>query len=145
MVEESSRDSNPDPPSSVDRLLRQLGSHPSLPAVPAAPAPALGPPSAIVEERDEEREASADVVVTPARIYVTVELPGVSRETLEVLATNEHLTIHAIGAAGRVYHREIMLRHPVESEGVSATYRNGVLDVTLPRRRGHRVRVKRGW
>src|SRR5207237_7048027 len=45
---------------------------------------------------------------------------------------------------GRVFHSEIELFHPVEPEAVTATYRNGVLDVTLPRRRGHRVRIKRG-
>jgi HSP20 family molecular chaperone IbpA len=36
------------------------------------------------------------------------------------------------------------LAGPIESEAVTATYRNGVLDVTLPRRRGHQVRVKKG-
>jgi len=75
---------------------------------------------------------------------VTLELPGVSRETLEVTADDSRLTVHAIGEGGRVFHSEIELFHPVEPEAVTATYRNGVLDVTLPRRRGHRVRIKRG-
>src|SRR5439155_395803 len=48
------------------------------------------------------------------------------------------------GEGGRVVHSEMELFHPVEPEAVTATYRNGVLDVTLPRRRGHRVRIKRG-
>ena len=144
MVEESSHDREPDAPSSLDRLLRRIDAHRSLPEVPGSKAPALGPPSAIADEPDRVREPAAEVVVTPARIYITLELPGVSRETLEVTADNSRLTVHAIGADGRVFHSEIELSHPVEPEAVTATYRNGVLDVTLPRRRGHRVRVKRG-
>ena len=144
MVEESPLDPSSGPPESVDRLLRRIGTHPSLPVGSASSRPALGPPSAVADERHEIREPSTDVVVTPARIYVTVELPGVSRETLEVTATERQLTIHAIAANGRVFHKEIELRHPTEPEAVAATYRNGVLDVTLPRKQGHPIRVKRG-
>ena len=144
MVEESSHKRDQDAPSSLDRLLRRIDAHRSLPGVPGSKAPALGPPSAIADDHDRVREPAAEVVVTPARIYVTLELPGVSRETLEVTADNSRLTVHAIGANGRVFHSEIILSHPVEPEAVTATYRNGVLDVTLPRRRGHRIRVKRG-
>jgi len=144
MAEEPSRDRDIELPSSLDRLLRRIDAHPSLPAIGSSSARALGPPSAIADERGQAREPAAEVVVTPARIYVTLELPGVSRETLEVTADDSRLTIHAIGEDGRVLHSEIELFHPVEPEAVTATYRNGVLDVTLPRRRGHRVRIKRG-
>jgi HSP20 family molecular chaperone IbpA len=144
MSEDSSLDRDTRPSSSLDRLLRRIDAHRSLPATGATTARALGPPSAIADESDPVREPAAEVVVTPARIYVTLELPGVSRETLEVKAENSHLSVHAIGADGRVLHTEIELLHPVEPEAVTATYRNGVLDVTLPRRRGHQIRVKRG-
>ena len=83
-------------------------------------------------------------MVTPARIFVTLELPGASRETIEVLADDARLTVHAIAAERRVFHTEIQLTYPIEPEAVTATYRNGVLDVVLPRRQGHRVRAKRG-
>jgi len=127
----------------VGRLLRRLDAHRSLPAVAATRVPVLGPPSAVADERPVEAGA-VDVVVTPARIYVTLELPGASRETLEVTTTDTRLTVHALMADGRVFHRDMDLAHSVEPEAVKATYRNGVLDVTLPRRRGHRVRVRRG-
>ena len=129
-------------PADVDRLLRRLDAHRSLPAE-ATRIPVLGPPSAVADERHVEPGAT-DVVVTPDRIYVTLELPGASRETLEVTTTNTRLTVHALTADGRVFHRVIDLDHPVEPEAVTATYRNGVLDVALPRRRGHKVRVRRG-
>jgi HSP20 family molecular chaperone IbpA len=144
MAEEPSRDRDIEPPSSLDRLLRRIDEHPSLPAIGASATRALGPPSATADDRGQAREPAAEVVVTPARIYVTLELPGVSRETLEVTADDTRLSVHAIGEDGRGFHSEIELFHPVEPEAVTATYRNGVLDVTLPRRRGHRVRIKRG-
>jgi len=144
MPDDLPRDREAAPPSSLDRLLRRIEAHRSLPATGSVSGRALGPPTALAEEGDRVREPAADVVVTPARIYVTVELPGVSRETLEVTAEDQRLSVHAIAANGRVFHSEIALYHPVEPDAVTATYRNGVLDVTLPRRRGHRVRIEKG-
>jgi HSP20 family molecular chaperone IbpA len=144
MSDEVPRDRDSVPPSSLDRLLRRIEEHRSLPGGGQATGRALGPPTALADEGDRAREPIADVVVTPARIYVTVELPGVSRETLEVTAEDQRLSVHAIAPDGRVFHSEIDLDHPVEPEAVTATYRNGVLDVTLPRRRGHRVRIQKG-
>jgi HSP20 family molecular chaperone IbpA len=144
MSDDVPRDRDPAPPSSIDRILRRIEAHRSLPISGHPASRALGPPTALAEEGDGVREPLADVVVTPARIYVTVELPGVSRETLEVTAEDQRLSVHAIAEDGRVFHSEIDLDHPVEPEAVTATYRNGVLDVTLPRRRGHRVRIQKG-
>lgn len=144
MVEEPSRDQAPEASDPIDRVIRRIDAHPSLPAVEPAGRRALGPPTAIADEGQEARDPVPDIVVTPAKIYVTLELPGASRETIEVLADNGRLTVHAIRPDGRVFHAEIELSHPVEPDAVTATYRNGVLDVTLPRRRGHQVRIKRG-
>ena len=144
MVEESSSNRDAGDPHAIDRLMRRIEAHPSLPVIGTPMAPALGPPTAIADEDPELREPPADVVVTPARIYVTFELPGANRETIEVLADHSRLTVHAIRADGRVFDADIELSHPVEPDAVTATYRNGVLDVTLPRRRGHRIRIKRG-
>ena len=144
MVDDPSPDEDEDSSDPVDRTLRRLDAYRSLPRPGPTKVPVLGPPSAVADETHADREAPPEVVVTPDRIYVTIELSGVSRETLEVTSTESQLTIHARGADGRVFHREVELPHPVESEAVTATYRNGVLDVELPRRRGHRVRIKRG-
>jgi len=144
MTEDSPREWDIEPSSSLDRLLRRLDAHPSLPSIAKPSVRALGPPTALADEGESVREPVADVVVTPARIYVTLELPGISRETLEVTAEDRHLTVHALAANGKVFHKEMKLAGPIQSDAVTATYRNGVLDVTLPRRRGHQVRVKKG-
>src|SRR5467141_4835955 len=128
MAEESSPARDTRLPSSLDRLLRRIDAHRSLPAIGTSTTPALGPPSAIADESDPVREPAAEVVVTPARIYVTLELPGISRETLEVTAEDRHLTVHALAANGKVFHKEMKLAGPIQSDAVTATYRNGVLD-----------------
>jgi HSP20 family molecular chaperone IbpA len=144
MTEDSPHEWDIEPPSSLDRLLRRIDAHPSLPSIAKPSVRALGPPTALADEGESVREPVADVVVTPARIYVTLELPGISRETLEVTAEDRHLTVHALAANGKVFHKEMKLAGPIQSDAVTATYRNGVLDVTLPRQRGHQVRVKKG-
>ena len=125
---------NPD----VDRIVRRLDARRSLPPVVDSPPQALGSPSAVIEEGQQAREAAAEVVVTPSRVYVTMELPGAAKETLEVTATATQVTVHARGPEGRTIHQEIDLPGPVDPDAVTATYRNGVLDVSLPRRKGCR-------
>src|SRR5205809_6508775 len=139
MAEEPSPDWDTGP-SSLDRLLRRIDAYRSLPAIGTSTAPALGPPSAIADESDRVREPTAEVVVSPARIYVTLEVTGVSRETLEVTAEGSRLSVHAIGADGRGFHSETELLHPAEPQAVTATHRHGVLAVTLPRRQGNQCR-----
>lgn len=144
MVSEPSGEDEGQSPDAVDRLIRRLDAHRSLPAMGASRIRALGPPSPIADESRLVREPSADLVLTPTGIYITLELPGASRETLEVTTTQDRLTVHARDADGHVFHREVELPQPVEPDAATATYRNGVLDVTLPRVRAHRIRVKKG-
>ena len=144
MVSEPSGEGERPSPDAIDRIVTRLGAHRSLPAVGGTSPPALGPPSPVADESHLTREPVSEVVVGPSSIYVTLELRGASRETLEVTTTQNRLTVHALYAERRVFHREIDLPKPVEPNAVSVTYRNGVLDVTLRRVRAHRIRFKRG-
>jgi HSP20 family molecular chaperone IbpA len=144
MVSEPSGEGEDRSPDAIDRIVGRLDAHRSLPAVDATSPAALGPPSPVADESHLTREPISEVVVDPSSIYITLELRGASRETLEVTATQHRLTVHALDAEGRVFHREIELPKPVEPDAVHVTYRNGVLDVTLHRVRAHRVRFKRG-
>jgi len=140
MVSEPSGEGERPSPNAIDRIVGRLGAHRSLPAV-GATSPAASP---VADESHLTREPVSEVVVDPSSIYVTLELRGASSETLEVTTTQHRLTVHALDAEGRVFHREIELPQPVEPDGVNVTYRNGVLDVTLRRVRAHRTRFKRG-
>lgn len=144
MVEEPSRERESVVANSFDRLMRRMDAHRSLPAIGDSDTRALGSPTAIADEGLRAREPAADVVVTPAHIFVTLELPGASRETIEVLVGGLGLSVHALTPDGRVFHADIPLSHPTEPDAVKATYRHGVLDLTLPRRHGHRFRLPPG-
>jgi len=144
MVSEPSGDGEHRSPDAIDRIVGRLGAHRSLPAAGGTSPPALGPPSPVADESHLAAEPVSEVVVDLTSIYVTLELRGASRETLEVTASQNRLTVHALDAEGRVFHREIEMPQPVEPDAVTVTYRNGVLDVTLRRIRAHRIRFKRG-
>ncbi len=144
MVSEPSSEGERRSPDAIDRIVQRLGAHRSLPAMGGTSPAALGPPSPVADESHLTREFISEVVVDPSSIYVTLELRGASRETLEVTTTQNRLTVHALDAEGRVFHREIELPQPVEPDAANVTYRNGVLDVTLRRVRAYRIRFKRG-
>jgi len=68
-------------------------------------------------------------------VHVTVEVPGVSREDIDLRVTENTLVVTANTPERKVY-QEIPLPDPVLDKPVRSTYRNGVLDVTLERRVG---------
>lgn len=99
-----------------------------------ASRPALAPPGVVLEADLELREPAVEVLQTPRRIHLTVEIPGAIRDRIDVTATSSRVRIVAPTADERVFSRELELPEPVDPDGIVATYRNGVLDVTLPRR-----------
>ena len=93
---------------------------------------------------------SVDVADHADEIVVTADLPGYSKEDIDVRLADNMLRINArkeeaTEAGGeqenyirrerskRSMSRSITLPEPVDEEGVSAKYTNGVLTVTLPK------------
>lgn len=94
-------------------------------------------------------------VFPPLNVYddgqaflVRAEIPGVNKESLEVTAQGDQLTIrgertveaaasdasyHRRECEGGQFRRTLTLPHAVDSEAVQATYKHGVLEVVLPR------------
>ena len=79
---------------------------------------------------------------------ITAEIPGVDPETLDISVTGETITLSGerqlekVGEDVRYHRRErgsgqfkrsIQLPFPVEVDKIEATFRNGVLNVSLPR------------
>lgn len=84
-----------------------------------------------------------DLYEDKANTYVRAELPGVSREDINVEMTDGYLTLTAarksVGADGQPgesfsFSRAISVAEDVQTDQVSANYENGVLTVTLPKR-----------
>src|SRR5438132_12754138 len=144
MVSEPPGDRDGHVPDVVDRVVRRLGAHPSLPSIERSSPPALGSPSAVTDESRLVRDPAPEVVVDASWIYITLELPGVSRETLGITTTQDRLTVHALDAEGRTFHREGELPQPVEQDPTNVTYRNAMGDVSLRLIPAQRVRINPG-
>lgn len=103
-----------------------------------------------------------DLYETAENVVVTVDLPGVTREDLEISVEGETLLVlkgrraaaESQGIeyaccerpAGR-FAREIELPAPVDAGGVRAALRDGVLELVLPKSRAalpHRIAVAAG-
>jgi HSP20 family protein len=90
-----------------------------------------------------------DVYETPARYIVTAELPGLTREQIELAVQDNRLTIRGVRpsagpeTAARHYHqverahgsfqRTFEFADAVDRDAISADLRQGVLTVTLPK------------
>jgi HSP20 family protein len=75
--------------------------------------------------------------------YVRAALPGVNRDDINVEVTDGYLTLSASRkpvdgddkpAESSVFHRAVSLPDDVQTDKIGATYENGVLTVTLPKR-----------
>lgn len=118
-------------PDAVDRpRWRRVDSLPGprLPSIPAA----LGAPSPTVDS-PPERTPAAEVTVAPGSVFVTVELAGAPRDALDIQATDTSLRVVAPRVGAPTYRLEVELPVRVEPGSAQATYRNGILDVTLKR------------
>ena len=115
------------------------------------------------EDSDELEAAdwfpTADVYDTETAYVIAVDLPGVERSALEIDLDDEKLVIHgsrvieAAAANGKKptvrpqgrFRRSFAVPANISQEGIKAEYRNGVLEVTLPKRsepRTQRVQIK---
>lgn len=87
-----------------------------------------------------------DIAEEEDALVVTADLPGVNKEEIDLRVDGFTLTIsgerRAAPTDGRPlrrerpmgrFHRSFRLEVPVEASAVKATYRNGVLEVRLPK------------
>lgn len=77
---------------------------------------------------------------------VRAELPGVSKESLDVSVKGDEITLkgqreirvanasyHRREREGGVFQRTVTLPEAIDGERIQASYKNGVLEVTVPR------------
>ena len=117
-----------------DRLNRLLEEAQAPPREGRTPNPRIWrPPVDIYEAADE------------VRIYL--DLPGLQRESINIHLTGENLTVHGerrqekregslavhVERAEGAFHRSFTLGIPLQADNVQASYRDGVLVITLPK------------
>lgn len=82
----------------------------------------------------EVREPLVDVLDEGERLVVIAELPGVDAEDIHLEIKEDILELTA-EARDRKYHKEILLPSPVESDTKETSYKNGILQVKLTKKR----------
>ncbi|UCC58768.1 MAG: Hsp20/alpha crystallin family protein [Candidatus Bathyarchaeum sp.] len=83
----------------------------------------------------EEREPLVDVINTNGEIKVIVELPGVEKDDIKLQGTEDTLTI-SVDTSERRYFKEIEMPTKIEPKKAKSSYKNGVLEVTVPKIKG---------
>jgi HSP20 family protein len=86
-----------------------------------------GPP-----EVKEEREPLVDIVETETEVRVVAELPGVEKSDIKLHGTDDTLDI-SVDTAQNKYYKEVQLPTKVRVKEAASTYKNGVLEVVLPK------------
>jgi HSP20 family protein len=100
----------------------------------------------------------ADLYETPAEYVLTAELPGLSRDQIDIHAEETRITIRGarVSSPGREipcehfhrverghgrFSRAFALPEPIDMASVSADLKDGVLTVTIPKSRHPRQRI----
>lgn len=77
-----------------------------------------------------ERKPLVDVFDTDGQIQVVAEMPGIEKSDVELTVDGRNLEIHA-ARGDRRYNETVELPADVDDNSAKATYKNGVLEVTL--------------
>ena len=80
----------------------------------------------------EEREPLVDIVETNGEVHVVVELPGVEKGDIKLHGTEDSLTI-SVDTTQYKYFKEVELPVKVKVKEANSSYKNGVLEVVLPK------------
>ncbi|KYH37741.1 MAG: heat shock protein Hsp20 [Candidatus Bathyarchaeota archaeon B24] len=81
----------------------------------------------------ERREPLVDVMSTDGEVKVIAELPGVEKKDIRLFGTEDTLTI-SVDTPERKYYKEIQLPAKVDPKKAKSSYKNGVLEVVLPKK-----------
>jgi HSP20 family protein len=80
----------------------------------------------------EEREPLVDIVDSESEVHVVVELPGVEKTDIKLHGTEDSLTI-SVDTPHYKYYKEVELPAKVRIKEAKSTYKNGVLEVIVPK------------
>ena len=96
-----------------------------------------GGPSGGVKPRldiKEDREPLVDTIVNPDTVKVVAELPGVEKPDIALECDGRKLTLK-VDTEKRRYYKELELPVDVDPDTSKASYKNGVLELLLTRKK----------
>jgi len=85
-----------------------------------------------ITEISEEREPLVDVLDEDDKVRIIAEMPGVEKERIKLRVQDRKLIIKASNGH-RKYYKEVDLPAEVDIKKAKATYRNGVLEIEIPK------------
>jgi len=85
-----------------------------------------------ITEISEEREPLIDVLDEDDKVRIIAEMPGVEKEKIKLRVQDRKLIIKASNEH-RKYYKEVDLPAEVDIKKAKATYRNGVLEIEIPK------------
>ena len=88
----------------------------------------------IEPSRIEKNERLIDIIEEDENVAVTIDMPGVEKNDINLGITEDSLKI-AINSTLQKYHKLLKLPNNVNIETARATYRNGVLDVVINKKK----------
>jgi HSP20 family protein len=92
----------------------------------------------------DHREPLLDVMASDDVIRVIAEVPGVEKDDIDLNACQDTLTI-TVDTPHRKYYKQINLPDDVDVKAATSTYKNGILEVSLPKQqqsRGESINVE---
>lgn len=98
---------------------------------PSLKSEAFGLPKPSLDVK-EEREPLIDVITTNGEVKIIAELPGVDKEDIKLHGTEDSLTI-SVDTSKRKYFKQIPLPAKINPKKAKTSYKNGVLEVTVPK------------
>jgi HSP20 family protein len=81
----------------------------------------------------EEREPLVDIIENRDNVAITVELPGVEKEDIDLDINDEKLEIN-VDRHDRKYRKIIYLPCNIKPKTTKTTYKNGVLDIEIEKK-----------
>lgn len=96
-------------------------------------------------ELSDRREPLVDVLDEKDEVRIIAELPGVEKENINLSVEGRSLTISV--EEPRKYYKAVDLPTDVEAESIKASYKNGILEVSIKKpkpekRRGRKIDIE---
>jgi HSP20 family protein len=82
----------------------------------------------------EKHEPLTDIIKGKEEVAVTVEIPDIEKEDVDLNATEDSLEI-TIDNPKRKYHKLLNLPCSIKPKTAKATYKNGILDIVIKRKK----------
>lgn len=88
-----------------------------------------------------EREPLTEVIDLNGKYEITVEIPGVEKDEVDISATENRFRVETTGE--RKYRKEIELEEPIDPDKVDANFRHGILTIEVEKREGDKDKGKK--